>query len=118
MKTPNMKKIKLQLTQIEFLYFCSQIELFKLKQRQSYFLLTLIGGLSGIGLYQLYFHTPWFPFHRFLFISLWLLLGTVLTVSYIFIQAIFEDRFISLIEELNSHSQNHTKGEETEDGNE
>ena len=33
MKTPNMKKIKLQLTQIEFLYFCSQIELFKLKQR-------------------------------------------------------------------------------------
>lgn len=118
MKTSNIKKIKLQLTQIEFLYFCSQLELFKLKQRHSYFLLALFGGLSGIGLYQLYFHIPWFPFQRFLFISLWLLLGTVLTITYVFIQAIFEERFISLIEELNVHSENHFKGEEIKDGNE
>ena len=117
MKTDHYKKIKLQLTEAEFLYFCSQTDVFALKRRLSFIYLMIGMAVSGWGLYMIFSHCPWFPLKRYVFVSLWLLLGTMATVGYVFINDLYHQRFLELIDAF-APNQLINKGEKEKNGHE
>lgn len=98
MKTDHYQKIKLQLTKAEFLYFCSQTDVFALKRRLALIYLTIGMTGSGGGLYLVFNHCPWFPLKQYVFVLLWLLFGTIAIVSYSLIHTLYQQRFLELID--------------------